>query len=172
MPDPYLRFEPAARSRPWCRTRRTGRVPRSTDWSSAATSGWIPTATPRHSTTSSRSTRRTPPVDVRHVAPPKASFDLAEKHGMFDLVMGSDGSPPSAEQVAAIRDAYEVARREKGSFDDPDAPGAQVVALPSPDGAPGGRYVLHQVDQLELPYLPDPLATGAIFWGLPGVPPT
>jgi hypothetical protein len=28
------------------------------------------------------------PVDVRHLAPPKASFDLAEKHGKFDLAMG------------------------------------------------------------------------------------
>lgn len=110
-------------------------------------------------------------VDVRHLAPPKASFDLAEKHGMFDLAMGSDGTPPSAEQMAAIAGAYEVARREKGTFDDPDAPGAQVVDIPTPGGEPGGRYVLHAVDQLELPYLPDPLATGVVFWGLPGVPP-
>jgi hypothetical protein len=109
-------------------------------------------------------------VDVRHLAPPKASFDLAEKHGMFDLALGSDGTPPSAEQQATIAGAYQVARREQGSFDDPDAPGAQVVDLPTPDGEPGGRYVLHAVDQLELPYLPDPLATGVIFWGLPGVP--
>ena len=107
---------------------------------------------------------------MRHLAPPKASFDLAEKHGLFDLAMGSDGTPPSAEQVATIAGAYEVARREKGSFDDPDAPGALVVEIPTADGAPGGRYVLHTVDQLELPYLPDPLATGVIFWGLPGVP--
>ncbi|HEY5787315.1 MAG TPA: hypothetical protein VIT65_21325 [Microlunatus sp.] len=109
------------------------------------------------------------PVDVRHFSPPKASFDLAEKHGMFDLAMGSDGTAPSAEQVARIAGAYEVARREKGTFDDSDAPGAQVVEIPTADGQPGGRYVLHRVDQLELPYLPDPLATGVIFWGLPGV---
>ena len=111
------------------------------------------------------------PVDVRHLAPPKASFDLAEKHGMFDLAIGSDGTPPSAEQVATIAGAYEVARREKGSFDDPDAPGAEVVEIATPDGAPGGRYVLHAVDRLELPYLPDPLAVGVLFWGLPGTPP-
>lgn len=63
-------------------------------------------------------------VDVRHLAPPKASFDLAEKHGRLDLALDSDDAPPSAEQVAVIAGAYEVARREKGSFDDPDAPGA------------------------------------------------
>lgn len=111
------------------------------------------------------------PQDVRHLAPPKASFDLAEKHGLFDLAIGSDGTPPTAEQVAAVAGAYTVARREKGSFDDPSAPGAVVVDLPQADGEPGGRYVAHQVDQLELPYLPDPLATGVIFWGLPGVAP-
>ncbi len=111
------------------------------------------------------------PVDVRHLAPPKASFDLAEKHGLFDLAVGSDGRPPGPEQVAVIAGAYEVARREKGSFDDPEAPGATVVDLPAVGGAAGGRYVLHTVDQLELPYLPDPLATGVIFWGLPGVAP-
>lgn len=111
------------------------------------------------------------PVDARHVAPPKASFDLVEKLGLFDLVIGSDGTPPPAEQVAAIAGAYEVARREKGSFDDPGAPGAQAVDIPTPYGEPVGRYVVHTVDQLELPYLPDPLATGVVFWGLPGVPP-
>ncbi len=62
------------------------------------------------------------PVDVRHLAPPKASFDLAEKHGMFDLAMGSDGTPPSAEQVAVIAGAYEVARREKGTLRRPGRP--------------------------------------------------
>ena len=78
-------------------------------------------------------------VDARHLAPPKASFDLTEKHGLLDLAVGSDGTPPSAEQVAVIAGAYEVARREKGTFDDPDAPGAQVVDLPTRPGTPGGR---------------------------------
>lgn len=110
------------------------------------------------------------PVDGRHLAPPKASFDLTEKHGLFDLAVGSDGSAPSASQMAGIAGAYAVACRENGTFDDPDAPGAQVVDILMRSGEPGGRYVLHAVDQLELPYLPDPLATGVIFWGLPGVP--
>lgn len=107
--------------------------------------------------------------DVRHLAPPKASYDLAEKHGMFDLTMGSDGTPPSEERAAAVRGAYEIARREKGSFNDPETPGAQVVGIPTPDGT-GGEYVVHAVDQLELPYLPDPLAVGVVFRGLPGTP--
>ena len=71
------------------------------------------------------------PVDVRHLAPPKASFDLAEKHGMFDLAMGSDGTAAECGAGGAIAAAYEVARREKGTFDDPDAPGAQVVEIPT-----------------------------------------
>ncbi|HET7474946.1 MAG TPA: hypothetical protein VFJ97_02860 [Dermatophilaceae bacterium] len=108
-------------------------------------------------------------VDVRHIAPPKASYELVEKHGLFDLAIGSDGTPPTPERVADIAAAYAVARRESGSFDDPDAPGAEVVTIPAAGGG-GERYLIHRVDQLELPYLPDPLAVGAVFFGLPGQP--
>jgi hypothetical protein len=95
-------------------------------------------------------TGRHPPYDGhddRHVAPPKASFELVERHGLLDDVIGSDGSPPSAARQTAIRNGYEVARREKGSFE-----------------------MAHDEDQIELPYLPDPLAGGALFFGLPGQP--
>ena len=113
--------------------------------------------------------------DERHLAPPKASFELAERHAMFDLVMGADGVPDQArrDEIAA---AYEVARREKGSFDDPDAPGAEVVVIearpptvgePPAEAAPQ-RYVIYRTPQLELPYLPDPLAVGTVLFGLPG----
>ena len=73
--------------------------------------------------------------DHRHLAPPKASFELAERHGKFDPVMGPAGRPDPA-QLAAIADAYEVARREKGSYDDPGAPGAEVVHIPHPPASP------------------------------------
>ena len=110
--------------------------------------------------------------DDRHIAPPKASFETAERHGMFDLAMSSDGTPPTPEQVAAVREAYEVARREKGTFDDPDAPGVRVVEIPSgAEDRPPGRYVVWDTPDVELPYLPDPLAEGVIFFGLPGTPP-
>jgi hypothetical protein len=87
------------------------------------------------------------PHDERHVAPPKASFELAERHGMFDEVMGSDGSQPTPERQAAIREAYEIARQERGSLED-----------------------VHPEAQIVLPYLPDPLADGVLFFGLPGQP--
>lgn len=109
------------------------------------------------------------PVDTRHVAPPKASFDLVEKHGLFDPAIGSDGQPPTPEVVAEIAAAYTIARRERGTFDDPDAPGAEPVTIPAANGQSGGRYVIHRTEQLTLPYLPDPLATGVMFFGLPGV---
>jgi hypothetical protein len=81
----------------------------------------------------------------RHVAAPKAALELVERHGLLDAVIGSDGSPPDSARRAAVAAAYEVARREKGSLKD-----------------------IHPEDQLELPYLPDPLAVGALFLGLPG----
>ena len=113
--------------------------------------------------------------DDRHLAPPKASFELAERHGKFDPVMGPAGRPNPA-QLAAIADAYEVARREKGSYDDPGAPGAEVVQIPHPPASPDEqdrprseqRYVVRRDAQLDLPYLPDPLCRGAMFFGLPG----
>jgi hypothetical protein len=109
--------------------------------------------------------------DDRHVAPPKASFETAERHGMFDVAMSSDGTPPSADRLSQIREAYAVARREKGSFDDPEAPGARVVEIPAETGdRPSGRYVVRDTPTVDLPYLPDPLAEGVLFFGLPGTP--
>jgi hypothetical protein len=87
-------------------------------------------------------------VDERHVAPPKAALDMVERHGLLDAAIGSDGQPPDADRQAAMAAAYEIARREKGSLADSE-PAAQLT----------------------LPYLPDPLATGAFFFGLPGQPP-
>lgn len=115
--------------------------------------------------------------DERHVAPPKASFELAERHGMFDLVIGPGRNPDPA-RLAQVAEAYELARREKGTYDDPEAPGAEVVLILHPLAHPGEparseqRYVVNRTPQLDLPYLPDPLAEGAVFFGLPGaVPP-
>jgi hypothetical protein len=107
--------------------------------------------------------------DDRHVAAPKASLALVESHGGFDDVFGSDGAEPDTAKRAALAAAYEVARKEKGSLDDPSLPGVEVVEL-------GGdiqrqRYVVHHEETLELPYLPDPLAAGAVFFELPGLPP-
>ncbi len=115
----------------------------------------------------------------RHVAPPKTSQFDAELHGMFDAAMGS-GDP------AAVSAALAVALRESGTFLDPTvadpvtpgarlpqpgiefhaSPTAEVPAAATPADLPRGepltpgQYVVHDVDDLVLPYLPDPLATG------------
>ena len=79
---------------------------------------------------------------------------MVETHGLLNEVFGSDGQPPDDARRAAIRAAYELARREKGSLE---------------TGAPDdSQRDLHPEEQLALPYLPDPLAAGVVFFGLPG----
>ncbi|MEZ5289678.1 MAG: hypothetical protein R2745_01205 [Vicinamibacterales bacterium] len=116
----------------------------------------------------------------RHVAPPKCSQFDAELHGAFDAAMGTLAPD------AAVRTALGIALREAGSFMDTTIadlanPGGRLpqpgvafhvtptaetpdVAAPEdlPDGAPltPGQYVAHDVDQVALPYLPDPIARG------------
>ncbi|MFB9651664.1 hypothetical protein [Pseudarthrobacter oxydans] len=99
------------------------------------------------------------PVEDRHVIPPKAALQTVELHGLMDISIGSDGTDPDAAKLEAMTAAYEVARREKGSL---------TEISTDPDNPQG--YVVCGNDQVELPYLPDPLATGAMFFGLPGVP--
>jgi hypothetical protein len=114
----------------------------------------------------------------RHLAPPKSSQFEAELHGRFDPAFG-DASP------AAVRAALGIALKEAGTFldatiADVDNPGARItqpgIAFHSgptaeiPDvtdpadlerGTPltPGQYVIHDTDELVLPYLPDPLAS-------------
>ncbi|MCB0909784.1 MAG: hypothetical protein KDB63_22015, partial [Nocardioidaceae bacterium] len=113
----------------------------------------------------------------RHLASPKTSQLEAELHGHFDAAIGGAGA-------AAVRRALAVALRESGSFlsttvadlHHPGArlpqpgvelhssPTAQEPAVTDPAdlarGAPltKGQYVVHDTDDLILPYLPDPLA--------------
>ena len=115
----------------------------------------------------------------RHLAPPKTSELEAELHGRFDFAIGS--SDP-----AKHRQALGIALRESGTLldttvadlDNPGKrlpqPGVELHHAPSAEppepGAletlergealPRGQYVVHDVDQLVLPYLPDPLARG------------
>ena len=107
--------------------------------------------------------------DQRHLAPPKAAFELVERHGQFDPVIGAaeDGTPAPA-SLAEVRQAYEIARQEKGSLDDPDAPDAELVEIAADPLHPAQRYVIRHDAQLEIPYLPDPLAEGVVLFGLPG----
>lgn len=117
-------------------------------------------------------------VGQRHMVPPKTGQLQAEYHGKFDELVG-DGSD------AGLKAALGVALRENGTlYDidvaDIDAPGvrtpvpgvsivhdasvdpADLVTLPIPQGdaPPAGQYVVHDVDDLVTPYLPDPLAKG------------
>ncbi|GAB2599263.1 hypothetical protein [Pseudactinotalea suaedae] len=117
----------------------------------------------------------------RHVAPAKTSQLEAEQHGMFDAAIGS--SDPDVQ-----RTVFGWALRERGTLldewvPDLDNPGEVIqqpgIALASRPGANPeaavtlqqitdtrdtplgeGQYVVHDVDQLVLPYLPDPLAAG------------
>lgn len=118
-------------------------------------------------------------LNERHIAPPIGSQQLAELHGRFDPAIGGANPAQIAEQFA-------VASRESGSF---MWPGPGVIKVsggfqaplvleeipedppnPNPQPAPlaNGEYLLHDVDTLVLPYLPDPLAAGASFTRLPG----
>lgn len=117
----------------------------------------------------------------RHVVPAKTSQLEAELHGRFDDAIGA--TDPSVQ-----RTAYGWALRERGTLldqwvpdlDNPgqelEQPGMSLASRPgaNPDTAVTlaqitadrdtplgeGQYVVHGVDQLVLPYLPDPLAAG------------
>lgn len=118
----------------------------------------------------------------RHLAAPKTSQLEAELHGAFDAAIGG-GSPTE------VRAALGIALREAGTFfeetvadiDNPGqrlpqpgvsfvvSPTAEAPVHPTPADLPRGtaptpgQYVVHDVDELVLPYLPDPLAAGVSF---------
>jgi hypothetical protein len=119
----------------------------------------------------------------RHLAPPKSSQLEVERHGKLDDAFGPDATADDRRQALA------TSLREAGTFLDeriahPTVPGQTVDqpevhlhAQPTADpaalvelddiaderGRPlaPGQYVAHEVDQLVLPYLADPLADGA-----------
>ncbi len=121
------------------------------------------------------------PTSERHVLPPKTSQFEAELHGRFDFAFG-------AVTETDRQRAFAWALRERGTLTDEwiadlDHEGELVqqpnIALLSRPGADTehavtldqitahrdtplgeGQYVVHDVDELRLPYLPDPLARG------------
>jgi hypothetical protein len=122
-------------------------------------------------------------ADERHVAPPKTAIQMAEAHGCLDEAFG--------DRPQATRDElFAIAAREAGTLmdveiRDPGDPTAMLqldhVHVVNQSVAPTdlsthergaplkrGEYVVHDTDKLILPYLPDPLARGAAFLGLPG----
>ncbi|MFD9857612.1 hypothetical protein [Streptomyces alboflavus] len=135
--------------------------------------------------------RRYKAIAERHLAPPKTALQMAEEHGVFDAAFGA-GKPER------LREEYvTVASREAGSFldtvvRDPEWPYREhdllredsihiakhdvhdplpVTPLPLERRGAGleqGEFVVHDSDQLILPYLPDVLAEGVMLRGLPG----
>ncbi len=119
----------------------------------------------------------------RHLAPPKTSQFEAELHGEFDSAFGA------ATPAEAVKAALGIALKESGSFMDTSVadienPGQRLpqpgvtfhvtptaelpevsdpADLPDGDMLSPGQYVAHDVDEVLLPYLPDPLADGVSF---------
>ena len=107
-------------------------------------------------------------VNDRHIAPPIGSQQLAEWHAKFDAAVGESAADPTLDAQFAI------AARESGSFlhagpnvftVNPSHPD-QLTPLPIGDEKGAhlnpGEYVCHDVDELDLPYLPDPLSIGGV----------
>ncbi len=87
----------------------------------------------------------------RHLSPPKTSQLMAEEHGLFDTAAGID------------HNAFRlIGARENESYQ--TSPQGKKDPLDIEDS----RYF--DVDQLNVPFLPDPLARGAALRGLPGRP--
>lgn len=82
-------------------------------------------------------------ISERHMAPPKATHEMVELHGMLDTTIG----PPD-------KALYSLLANRDGTF--------------SSDPAHPDTPVPHPEAQVALPYLPDPLAPGAAFRTLPG----
>jgi hypothetical protein len=115
----------------------------------------------------------------RHLAPPKTSQAMAETHGLFDEAIGSADPAVRRRLLAvALRDDGTLLDREIVDIADPTLRHPQdgirleagpevppstrtdLASLKRGDPLAPGEYVVHDTDQLVLPYLPDPLARG------------
>lgn len=117
----------------------------------------------------------TPGVTERHIVPPKGSELEAEQDGRLDQLM-RDGK---------VAQAYAIALKERGSLfykevqdiHNPKGkiiqPGIKLLSMPNvtdgktleqiqdPEVQPAaGQYIVHDVDNLLVPYLPDPMTDG------------
>jgi hypothetical protein len=109
-------------------------------------------------------------VNERHLAPPKASLQLIETHGLLDDALNAKSLGLTDEQVRAkIAEIYALAARESGSIDDASLPSVRMIRTAT-DPASEQGFAVHTEEQLIVPYLPDPLAIGVMFEGLPGLP--
>ncbi|OBF30452.1 hypothetical protein [Mycobacterium sp. ACS4331] len=143
-----------------------------------------PTLVPRSAYTTGESVQRLvirtgmdsgPGLCERHIVPPKGSELEAEQDGRLDEFM----------RTGQVAKAYATALKERGTLyhkeiqdlNDPDRtipqPGIKLLSMPDvtdpltleqiqhPENPPkAGQYVVHDVDNLVLPHLPDPMAHG------------
>ncbi|MCL7749565.1 hypothetical protein [Halalkalibacter alkaliphilus] len=111
------------------------------------------------------------PFNDRHVAPPKASLQMIEEHGLLDAALDAKKSGMHPDQIRrVIQDVYYLATREAGSFNDVSLPSVRFIRTGSDPSSTDG-YAVHTEGQLILPYLPDPWSSGVVFRGLPGLDP-
>lgn len=114
----------------------------------------------------------------RHLVPPKTSQSEAELHGGFDRAIGSTSADRHKTLLAvALRESGTLFDVDVPALDDPHVrdlqPGVSLASdptvplserktLPLPPGVPPtpGQYVVHDVDVLTVPYLPDLAAEG------------
>ncbi|WP_158660590.1 peptidoglycan-binding domain-containing protein [Paraburkholderia hospita] len=91
----------------------------------------------------------------RHVVPPRTSVEIGERLGMFDDANG---------KLIATADMHAlISQREKGEFQQTP----EVVSVAGQDKT----FPLEPAPRLDaVPYLPDPLASGAALRDLPGSP--
>src|SRR6185503_6766454 len=90
----------------------------------------------------------------RHLVPPRASIELAERHGMLDDESGRLKGDAATYALLKQRD---------------DEGGSQFPRAPVP-GQPGELPVVPDEAIASLPYVPDPLARFAALRDLPGAP--
>jgi hypothetical protein len=83
-------------------------------------------------------------TDHRHVGPPRAGESIAEQHGMFDGSNGKLLGDPTTFSNISARDGYEIPTQ--------------------------GDVPLEPSANLNVGYLPDPIARGAAFRNLPNTP--
>ncbi|QSX75884.1 hypothetical protein HIV01_005080 [Lysobacter arenosi] len=113
----------------------------------------------------------------RHLAPPKISQVQAELHGMFDPAIGETSVASHTRMLGwALRENGTLQDIDRADIDNPPdripQPSIDIVhvgtattplktlpLLPGEAPAPG-QTVVHDVDDLGLPYLPDPMARG------------
>ncbi|MDQ1396321.1 MAG: hypothetical protein QOG64_1580, partial [Acidimicrobiaceae bacterium] len=136
------------------------------------------------------------PVTERHIAPPKVAQVVAELHRRFDDYIGPGkdhqrGLAIAKREQGTFLDTGIVDIDNPGGRlpvvgielvspsrrDTPAEKAARAAALAGRLAAfqamrgkdlEPGDYVIHDTARLMLPYLPDPVAVGAAFFGLPG----